>query len=511
MLTIGNAKIKASELLPTFYEKQNYSPAWVGNKGITPQADVLIRIIREADKEGLRPGDYHIDQIEETVAEINQNQSDGKTSDPRVLATLDLLLTNAFLFYSSHLLNGRINPEAVDSAWVIGHRKKDIIDVLSTALIFNRVEETLKELAPQHPGYAKLREALTEYRKIAKNGGWPLVQNGIKIEKGLRNQRVELLRKRLSITGDLKDKASKDPVLFDDSMEQGVRNFQKRHGLKADGVAGQSTLAALNVPVEKRIRQIELNMERLRWLPQSLGSRYILVNVASYELYVVEKEETVMNMRVIVGKPYWDTPVFSANMTYLVLNPHWNIPQTIFIEETLPKILKNPDYLSKDRIKVLRSWSNKAAEIDPKTIDWSKVTEQNFKYRLRQEPGPGNPLGKVKFLFPNPHNVYLHDTSNKSLFNKAQRNFSHGCIRIEKPIDLAEYVLRSDSEWTPEKIRTTLKKRSTTNILLPEPIPVYLLYFTAWVDGEGLIEFRNDIYGRDDTLYQALGDELETI
>ncbi|MGH7793053.1 MAG: L,D-transpeptidase family protein, partial [Thermodesulfobacteriota bacterium] len=253
--------------------------------------------------------------------------------------------------------------------------------------------------------------------------------------------------------------------------------------------------------------QIELNMERLRWLPQNLGSRYILVNLANFELYVNENNKKIMSMRVIVGKPYWNTPVFTAKMTYLVLNPHWNIPQTIFAEEKLPKIKKDPEYFSKDNIKVLSSWRPNAEVIDPSTIDWSKVTDQNFRFRLRQEPGPGNPLGRVKFMFPNAYHVYLHDTSQKYLFNKTERNLSHGCIRIEKPYELAAYVLGSD----PGRIRAMVSKGLTKNVGLPEPIPVYLVYFTAWVHEDGSIEFRNDIYRRDETLYQALRETRLTI
>ncbi len=510
-LTVEEILINASELVPTFYVKRNFRPAWSDNNSIMPQADVLMKTIRQADIEGLSPDDYHIAHIEATLAAMDQNQAIGNLPNPETLANLDLLLTNAFLLYGSHLLNGRINPETVDAAWLIEHQEQDLIEVLRIALTSNNVEETLKNLIPQHPSYTRLRQALTEYREIAVKGGWPALPDGSKMEKGDRSERVAVLRKRLVITGDLNEGSVKDSELFDDSLEQALRNFQRRHGLKADGIVGQSTLAALNVPVEKRINQIELNMERLRWLPQNLGSRYILVNVANFELYVVENNQSVMNMRVIVGKPYWDTPIFSAQMTYLVLNPHWNIPQTIFIEETLPRIRKDPEYLSRARINVLRGWGNKAAKIDPKTIDWAKLNEQNFKYRLRQEPGPGNPLGKVKFLFPNRFSVYLHDTPNKGLFNRTQRNFSHGCIRIEKPIDLAEYVLRSNLEWTPEKVRSALKKGRTENVPLSESIPVYLLYFTAWVDDDGSIEFRSDIYGRDDALYQALSEAPLTI
>jgi murein L,D-transpeptidase YcbB/YkuD len=514
-LTVEERIIHTLAPLTHFYEQRDYYPAWSNDNGLLPQAYTLIKLIHEADREGLRPTDYHLAEIENTLGEISQNlivtqsnyQIVKNSLNSKSLAKLDLLLTDAFLLYSSHLLNGRINPESVDSAWLIKHNEGDLTQVLRTALDSNRIEEALQNLLPKVPIYTGLRKALLKYRDIAARGGWPTVPEGPRMEKGQRGKRVLALRERLIATGDLNEELNKDIELFDDALEQAVRKFQQRHGLDADGIVGPSTIAALNVPVEKRISQIELNMERLRWLPQNLGHRYILVNLANFELYVVENNQTVMAMRVIVGKPYWNTPVFSADMTYMVLNPHWDIPQTIFVEEILPRIRKDPEYLSKDKIKVLRSWSSKAEEIDPKTIDWSKVTEENFKYRLRQEPGPRNPLGQIKFMLPNQFNVYLHDTPNKRLFKKTDRNLSHGCIRIEKPIDLAEYVLHSDPGWTRKKIRAVLNKGITQSIQLPEPIPVYLVYFTVWVNEDGTILFRDDIYGRDNALEEALRDK----
>lgn len=514
-LTIGETSITASELLPAFYTNQNYKPGWSDDNGLLPQADVLIKIIRDSDHEGLKPSDYHLSEIEAVLGEMRENkvvsypnyESDDNSPNALRLANIDLLLTDAFLLYGSHLLNGRISPETVDAAWLIQDQRQDLPALLRTALSSNKVAETLRNLNPQHPSYSGLREALAKYREIADKGGWPALPYGPKIERGERAERVTVLRNRLTIIGDLNEESIRDSYLFDDSLDQAVRKFQRRHGLKADGIVGESTLAALNVPVEKRIAQIELNMERLRWLPQNLGSRYILVNLANFELYVNENNKNIMSMRVIVGKPYWNTPVFTAKMTYLVLNPHWNIPQTIFAEEKLPKIKKDPEYFSKDNIKVLSNWRPNAEVIDPSTIDWSKVTDQNFRFRLRQEPGPGNPLGRVKFMFPNAYHVYLHDTSQKYLFNKTERNLSHGCIRIEKPYELAAYVLGSD----PGRIRATVSKGLTKNVGLPEPIPVYLVYFTAWVHEDGSIEFRSDIYRRDETLYQALRETRLTI
>ncbi|MBU1708066.1 L,D-transpeptidase family protein, partial [bacterium] len=313
-----------------------------------------------------------------------------------------------------------------------------------------------------------------------------------------------LLRARLHMTGDLDDNADMENNLFDDSLEQAVHKFQRRNGLEDDGVVGPATLEALNVPVEERVHQIEVNLERWRWLPQELGRRHILINVANFELDVNEDNQPVMTMRVVVGRDYRRTPVFTDQMTYLVFSPYWNVPTNIAVQDIVPKIRENSDYLTNQNIKVFRGWGVEAKAIDPQTIDWSRITEQNFNYRLRQEPGPLNALGRVKFMFPNKFNVYLHDTPARELFAKTERAFSSGCIRIEKPIELAEYLLRSDPKWTREKIFAVIDKHIEQTVRLPEPLPVHLLYWTAWANEDGSVQFRKDIYSRDKKLYEAL-------
>ncbi len=285
-----------------------------------------------------------------------------------------------------------------------------------------------------------------------------------------------------------------------------MRRFQKWHGLAVDGVVGPATLAALNVSVEKRIRQIEVNLERWRWLPQELGARHILVNIAGFELNVIENGQPVMTMRVVMGKEERPTPVFSGALTYLVVCPYWQVPSTIAVKDKLPQIRKDPGYLTRKKIKVFQG----GEAINPRTINWSEVTAKNFNYRFRQDPGPKNALGRVKFVFPNPFSVILHDTPDRELFTRNVRTFSSGCIRVEKPIELAEYVMHGDPQWTREKILATINKWVERTVWLPEPIPVHLLYFTAWVDAEGMTHFRDDIYGRDKRLDEALRKKLST-
>jgi L,D-transpeptidase YcbB len=345
---------------------------------------------------------------------------------------------------------------------------------------------------------------LAHYRTIASHSGWPQVPAGPTMQMGDHDPRVKILRQRLWVTEELPHTAAKegkDAEWFDDAVEKAVRRFQQRYGLQADGVVGASTLAALNVPVEARMRQIAVNMERWRWLPRQLGRRYILVNIARFSLEVIEDAKPVMSMRIIVGKPYQSTPVFNAAMTHLVVNPSWHVPPSIAKEEILPLLRRDPGYLVRQNMRVSQGGGG---ETDPRSINWLQVSAGNFPYRLRQVPGANNPLGRVKFLFPNQFSVYLHDTPNPELFSRTVRTFSHGCIRIEKPIDLAIYLLRDDPSWSRGKIRQAIARGLERTVSLPAAVPVYLLYWTAWVDEDGVVHFRDDIYQRDTSLEKAL-------
>lgn len=503
-ITVGNELIHAAAALPLFYERRAYAPAWCHNGGLQPPADTLIEAIRGADQEGLNPSDYHLEKIGSLLESVYQQQAEKKPLDSHLLVDLDLLLTDAFLVYGSHLLVGKINPETIDSEWFTDRREIDLAAHLQTALEKNQIEEALRSLLPPQPGYARLRKALARYRDIAANGGWPMVPDGPKLQQGERGERVLALRRRLIAAGDLEPAEGDSLDLFDDAVEEALRKFQQRHGLEVDGVAGAATLANLNVPVAERIRQVILNMERWRWLPQDLGQRHILVNIANFELDVFESGQIVLMMRVMVGRDYRRTPVFSDRMTYLVLSPYWHVPPGIAARDILPAVKKDPGYLAKQNMKVFQGWGAEAKTIDPGTIDWQKITARNFSYRFRQDPGPANALGRVKFMFPNRFNVYLHDTPSRELFTRTERAFSSGCIRVEKPIELAEYVLRGDSQWTRAGIEAAIKRWREQTVRLPEPIPIHLLYWTAWANDDGSVNFRRDIYGRDKRLEEAL-------
>ena len=290
-----------------------------------------------------------------------------------------------------------------------------------------------------------------------------------------------------------------------------VIDFQSRHGLEVDGVVGPATLAALNTSLEEKVKRIRLNLERWRWMPEDLGSRHVQVNIADFQLIAFEQGQVVLEMKIIAGRDYRQTPVFSDRISYMVLNPSWYVPQSIAVKDKLPLIKKNPGYLAQQRIKVYSSWKGDAKEINPYYIDWSKVSASNFYYRLRQSPGPNNALGRIKFMFPNRFNVYLHDTPSRELFNKTNRTFSSGCIRIQYPEELALYLLKDDPRWNQERLHKALNSMKEQSIRLLSPVPVHLLYWTVFVDNDGVVQFRNDIYGRDAQLAKALEGKVGTL
>jgi murein L,D-transpeptidase YcbB/YkuD len=504
-IVVGGERIHAEIEALRFYENQGYRLVWTENGQLSPDIDALIEEIRQSAREGMRPGEYHLARIEQLVEQIRRHGEEEST--PGLLVDLDLLCTDAFLLQAAHRLSGRVDPESLDREWIANRRSQDLVALLGTALAEQTVSDALDGLLPPQPEYRQLREHLDRYRQMASAGGWEVVPDGPTLKQGDQGSRVRTLRQRLDQEGYGVVGTDTTDEIFDGTLDSGVRNFQKRHGLDVDGVVGAATLRALNVPASARARRIALNMERWRWLPQELGQRHVLVNIAGFWLEVVEDQTIVLDMRVIVGRSYRRTPVFSDQISYLVFNPYWNVPSSIATRDILPQLKQNPSYLAGQNMKLFSGWGADARELDPQTIDWSRVTATSFPYRIRQEPGPNNALGMVKFMFPNRFSVYLHDTPARQLFAQSMRTFSSGCIRVENPVALAVYLLRDQPQWTPEKIKSLSSRTQEQTVRLTRPIPVHLLYWTAWVNEEGYIEFRNDIYGRDLILDNALQED----
>jgi murein L,D-transpeptidase YcbB/YkuD len=488
-LTVDNRRLRKLDTLINFYTGRGYQPAWLDIQGKPrPAAEELLKALDEADREGLRTVDYQRTALRKRLTALQNGEG---TSDISRLTDFDLLFTDTFLTYGSHLLSGQLSPRKVDPDWAMKPRSRDLAAVLEQALTQDQIAETLRALAPQAKGYTQLREMLGKYRKVEQEGGWPIVASSAP---------GKTLRARLEASGDL----SEGGKHRDKALTEAVRRFQKRHGLPETGTVNAATLAALNVPVSERIRQIELNLERWRWMPDDFGSRYILVNIPSYKMQVFEENKPVLESKVVVGRQERQTPTFTANMAYLVLSPKWYVPRSIAVKDKLPQLKRNPYALARQGIRI---YNSAGQQINPGAVNWSAVSARNFNYHLRQDAGPRNALGGIKFMFPNPYSIYLHDTPSRELFSRNQRTYSSGCIRISNPVELAEYLLKHDPKWNKDTIKTASTSGKQRVVQLPEEVPVYLLYWTAWVDSEGLLHFRDDIYKRDKPLVRALYQE----
>jgi murein L,D-transpeptidase YcbB/YkuD len=491
-----------------FYQVRDFRPAWVDRYGLRPQGAMALAAVYRAADRGLVASDYRIPWLEELL--------DGMVSRPVIVGAAfegrqvvaDLAVTAALLRFAWHSTTGRARP-AMDHFGPPA--VKPSIDHLAIALAESldrgNLDVFLDRLGPRHDGYRALQQQLPHYRKMARDGGWPVVDEGDKLALGDCGPRVTQLRDRLAAAGDLPQSAA-DADCFDEALSAALARFQQRHGLKPDGVAGAQTLAALNVPVAVRLRQIELSLERWRWLPADPGARHLLVNIPGFEMRVVESGRVVRTLRTVVGRQSRPTPELTSMVTYLEINPYWYVPHKIARQDLLPKIKANPAFIARQDFRVFDGWAPGARELDPAAIDWSAVSAARFPYRLRQEPAGSNALGRVKFIFPNPMDVYLHDTPAKGLFRKASRPFSSGCIRVEEPLDLVALLLAGQG-WDAERVSRAVAANTRQVVVLDEPVPVYLVYLTAWVAPDGVMHFREDIYGRDQILMAALDQTAE--
>ena len=494
------------EELPSYYAGRAYRPAWIGSPDFYRLAESLLAYIHSVRKDGLNPYDYHLVNLELLLNRLKAYASKDNRVPPDLLVDTEILLTDAFLLLGSHLLAGRVDPETIHTKWIVMNPEANLTRVMQAAIETLQIAPMLNSLKPPHTGYRALKQALQQYRRISAAGGWPRLPGDAIWRQGDYGARYALLRRQLEMTGDLAPNPAVSRYLFDKQLEQGLRQFQYRYGLKVNGKIDRPTLKALNVSASRRVKQIELNLERWRWIPHEMGRHRIEVNIADFRLAVIENNRPVMSMRVVVGRDYRKTPVFSRRMKYLVINPYWNIPQKIAYADVLPKVRGNPGYLERHNIKVFESWRRGAPEIDPGRVDWSRINEDNFVFKFRKEPGPRNDLGRIKFMFPNKFSIYLHDTPSRKLFTRTSRGLSSGCIRVEKPIELAEYLLRDNSRWTRADILEAIKKGERQVVRTPAEIPVHLLYRTAWVDTSGRLHFRKDIYNRDKPLLMALAE-----
>jgi len=368
---------------------------------------------------------------------------------------------------------------------------------VEAALSTRDLRKYLAEQLPSHLQYRALREALLRYRTIAAAGGWPTIDSGPTLRPGASDRRVGAVRRRLYITGDLSSERTISSQLYDSEVTAAVKRFQRRHGLREDGILGQATRTAMNIPVEDAIGRIIVNLERWRQQERNLGENHVLVNIAGFNLQGVKEGRVQIEMAVIVGKPHQQTPVFDDAIEYVEFNPYWNVPTTIAYREILPKLKKDSAYLKKHGFRLFDGWGPGAKEIDPDSVDWKHMGRRIRQYRIRQDPGPENAVGKVKFVFPNSCSVCMHDTPHRALFSRPRRAFSHGCIRVSQPPQLASYVLGGEvSGWGLEHVNGVIEAGQRRIVDLATPLPIHIVYQTVWVDKEGALHFNPDVYAR---------------
>lgn len=490
-----------------FYERRGRRLAWIKDYAPTREAAELATLLDQAAADGLEPAAYGAPVIRATLDSARTASFAAADSLRPELAELDLRLSAAFLQYAHDLRSGRFPASVLDSDWTGLRDTVDASGLLKKALSSHRVAAALEPAPPASGRYQRLREALHSYRRIAEQGGWPAVPNGAKLTRGDEDPRCAIARQRLVISGDVADTSG--GAMFDAALERGVRSFQARHGLVADGKIGDSTLAAMRVPVSDRIRTIEMNLERARWVTLPPPEPYIRVNIPEYRLRLVNGGVDSMVMRVVVGQPSNPTPVFSDLMTYLEFNPVWRLPRRLVAEEVLPGYRRDRRYFEKHQMRVLQTSRRGLPEVDPASVAWHAISADTFRYLVQQDPGPENPLGQIKFMLPNEYDVYLHDTSARGYFRRDARALSHGCVRVEKPLELAGYVLRGRPQGEPDSVRAIVESRLTRRISAPTAIPVHVEYWTAWVDSAGAVNFRPDLYHLDARMREAIADRTE--
>lgn len=478
-----------------FYKQRAGKPVWVDDESTRDEVSDALAVLWLAGEHALNPEQYDAREIAQMHAAIES--LDEKAPDRlQRLARFEVRVTAALLALGRDVALGHTKPETVVGYWKARRDAPDLVGTLARAVDGENVTEWLDDVRPRHPEYAALQRTYADLLGQREKGGWPTVRAGT-LRPGKSHPSVATLRRRLAAGGHLTDGAAKsDSPLYDSSVEAAVKAFQELHAIKASGVVDGPTLAAMNVPIAERLRQVALNLDRWRWMPDDLGARHFLVNIPSYHLIARENGRPVMDIRVVVGKRGTETPIFSDEMEVVVFSPYWNIPNSIKQGETAPAVARDPGYLARNNIEILRLTKKGARRISPASVNWGNPTELS-QLVFRQRPGANNALGHVKFLFPNDFDVYLHDTPADSLFQRQGRAFSHGCIRVEEPEKLAQYVLRDDPEWDTPRILQAMHSGRERHVKLRAKIPVHVAYFTAWVDDRGGLHFQPDIYGYD--------------
>ncbi|MFW6269524.1 MAG: L,D-transpeptidase family protein [Bacillota bacterium] len=493
--SINRQKLHSRKYLKDFYRKRNFQPVWITYNSLLPKANKFIKIIKNSSQKGLLPEDYHLSLINKKIEKYKTDKN------IETLVQLELILSDSFLIYISDLDQGRFDYTNMERKWFQTNSSNNYSKILKEITTYN-MSDKINEFEPEIFQYIQLKKLLHKYQEIEQNESWPKIKINEKLSKGDKNKNLYQIRKRLkkdpglevTLTSEKKD-------IFDDNLKKAILNFQKNYGLKTTGNIDKATLKKLKIPVEMLISIIKLNLDRLRWSDIDPAAEYIMVNLPEYKLKIIKNEQTILKMKTVIGRSEQQTPVFSEEIYRLIINPVWRIPRSIIINNYLPQIKENKSWINNHYIQIYDRENDKYTKVNPEKINWNQLNQNNFDYHFWQKPGPWNSLGNIIFRNASKNNIYLHDSPSRHLFNKRKRPYSFGCVRVEKALELAYYILNTSEGWNKSKVDRLVKNRTETAVNLNHPIPLHLIYLTTWVaEDDQQLNLRDDIYRRDEKL-----------
>ncbi len=486
--TVRGVRLLEPDAVSHFFQSRNFTPAWPGTA-----PDQILQAIRDVEQDGLAPRDYHLAAIESLRA--------APADSPDRDADLQILLTDAVASLVNHVRFGKVRPATLDRRWNVDPRAgaPPLETFLADVAAAPSPAAAIEALKPSHFIYRGLKQALATQRTAASQGGWPVVPPGATLKPGVTHARISAVRKRLAATGELATMS--DSEAYDEALAAAVKRFQDRHRLTADGTIGKATLDAMNVTPAARVDEIRVNLERARWVLGGLSDTFLLVNLPAFKAYLIRSGKNVWETRAQVGRAGRQTPSFRADMRYIVFNPDWTVPPTILAQDVLGAMRKGENAIAKKKLTIL---DRQGRVVAPDSIDWATATPATFPYTLRQPPGPDNALGRVKFIFPNEHSIFLHDTPSQELFRADERSFSSGCIRVENPLALAAVLLEGQDDWNPAAIQQVVDSAKTKTVFLTQPLPVLMVYWTVSVGASGELRYARDVYKLDGVVLRAL-------
>jgi len=484
-IALNNSSLPLIEEVTSLYQARKYSAIWNDGEKYNNKAYALQHAIQNARKYGLKPNDYDLEIINYFL--------ESTIDDPIILGKSDITFTHAYIKLSRHIKNDVDNYLSDEYALFVDDTF--LTQTPNRSIEIAPTKDLVGSSLIKQDHYLRMLNALDKYRNL-NNKFEPILLRKKSLTLGDASPEISKARKRLHELGDYQFTDFSNEI-FDETLALAISDFQYRHGLEADGILGKRTVREINTTIEQRALQLEINLQRAKQISEIDADRYILVNVPEYKLYVIENGEKIYESRVVVGKKKFKTPSISSEISEFVVNPYWNIPTSITKNEIIPKLQEDPEYLTKNNMRVISRFNNRNHFIDPEFVDWSSADPEITPFRIRQDPGKRNALGRVKFIFPNNHRVYLHDTPSRNLFARNSRAFSHGCVRVENPFKLAEVLLSNSENWSNEDLQYFANRTKTKVIKLDRPIPIHITYMTAWADEQGVVHFRPDIYKQD--------------